>query len=107
MAEMPGFGVMYLVMFFWEIMYLLTSVLNQNDDAGEYKCVATNDAGSSEGIAYLTVKGEMPKCNIQSSVTATALVSFLSCFFESGYSIRLSVILYELRLTLNFRYIFE
>ena len=58
MAEMPGFGVMYLVMFLWEIIYLLTSVLNQNDDAGEYKCVATNDAGSSEGIAYLTVKGE-------------------------------------------------
>ena len=32
-------------------MYVL-----QNKDAGDYKCVATNDAGSSEGIATLTVR---------------------------------------------------
>ena len=30
---------------------------DKNDDAGEYKCVATNDAGSSEGVAFLTVRG--------------------------------------------------
>ena len=28
----------------------------QNKDAGDYKCVATNDAGSSEGTATLTVR---------------------------------------------------
>ena len=28
----------------------------QNDDAGEYRCNATNEAGSSEGFAHLTVK---------------------------------------------------
>lgn len=32
-------------------------ILLQNDDAGEYKCIATNEAGSSEGFAYLTVRG--------------------------------------------------
>ena len=34
----------------------------QNDDAGEYKCVATNDAGSSEGVAFLTVRGQ--RCSL-------------------------------------------
>ena len=29
----------------------------QSSDAGEYKCVATNDAGTSEGVAMLTVRG--------------------------------------------------
>ena len=32
--------------------------LFQNDDAGEYKCVATNDAGSSEGTAQLIVRSK-------------------------------------------------
>ena len=31
--------------------------LFQSSDAGEYKCVATNDAGTSEGVAMLTVRG--------------------------------------------------
>ena len=30
----------------------------QSSDAGEYKCVASNDAGTSEGVAMLTVQGE-------------------------------------------------
>lgn len=28
----------------------------QREDKGEYKCVASNDAGTSEGVAYLTVR---------------------------------------------------
>lgn len=30
----------------------------QPEDAGEYKCVATNDAGSSEGTAHVTVESK-------------------------------------------------
>lgn len=28
----------------------------QSEDGGEYKCVASNEAGTSEGVAYLTVR---------------------------------------------------
>ena len=28
----------------------------QSDDGGEYKCVASNDAGTSEGVAYLIIR---------------------------------------------------
>ena len=28
----------------------------QSDDGGEYKCVASNDTGTSEGVAYLIIR---------------------------------------------------
>ena len=28
----------------------------QSDDGGEYKCVASNDAGTSEGVAYRIIR---------------------------------------------------
>ena len=34
----------------------------QSSDAGEYKCVATNDVGISEGVAMLTVRGRGRIC---------------------------------------------
>lgn len=34
------------------------AVLGQSSDAGEYNCVATNDAGTSEARAMLRVRGE-------------------------------------------------
>ena len=39
----------------------------QSTDAGEYKCVATNDAGMSEGVAMLTVRGIQLNLTIMSS----------------------------------------
>jgi hypothetical protein len=35
----------------------------QHEDAGEYRCIATNDAGSSEATAYLTVRSQWFKLN--------------------------------------------
>ena len=35
----------------------------QSDDGGEYKCVASNDAGTSEGVAYLII-GSSPTFKI-------------------------------------------
>jgi len=31
----------------------------KNDDAGEYQCIATNEAGSSEAFAYLPVRSKL------------------------------------------------
>lgn len=41
-------------------IYIHNSIIipEQSSDAGEYKCVATNDAGTSEGVAMLTVRGK-------------------------------------------------
>lgn len=30
----------------------------QSEDGGDYRCVATNDAGSSEGVAHVNVKSK-------------------------------------------------
>ena len=35
----------------------------KSDDGGEYKCVASNDAGTSEGVAYLII-GSSPTFKI-------------------------------------------
>jgi len=39
------------------ILPVYACALFQSSDAGEYKCVATNDVGISEGVAMLTVRG--------------------------------------------------
>lgn len=40
-------------------MLLFLILFLKSSDAGEYKCVATNDAGSSEGVAMLTVRSKI------------------------------------------------
>ena len=37
-------------------------------DAGQYRCIATNNAGTSEGYATLNVAGERPWCTVESSL---------------------------------------
>ena len=37
-------------------------------DAGQYRCIATNNAGTSEGYATLNVAGEWLWCTVESSL---------------------------------------
>ena len=42
--------------------FSIVILITQSSDAGEYKCVATNDVGISEGVAMLTVRGRGRMC---------------------------------------------